>query len=144
VPFLASTLFNICIPYHLLREIISVYPDCYMKSILLNVKAGDSPKPAKVLFSITGERGYSKNSQHNFFYVHESVHRNINLIERTNKMRPCSGIYYCNVSLTARHVSGDKPPIIRSSKTVIAASGFTYVFGCRPLRWLSHHSGRQQ
>jgi len=23
-------------------------------------------------------------------------------------------------------------------KTVIAASGFTYVSGCRPLRWLSH------
>ena len=36
-------------------------------------------------------------------------------------------------------------------KTVIVASGFTYVFGCRPLRWLSgnqrfplsHRSGRQ-
>jgi hypothetical protein len=26
--------------------------------------------------------------------VHGSVHRNINLIERTNKMRPCSRIYY--------------------------------------------------
>jgi len=33
---------------------------------------------------------------------------------------------------------GDTPPIIRSSKIVIAASGFTYVFGCRPLQWLSH------
>jgi hypothetical protein len=43
----------------------------------------------------------------------------------------------------AQHVSGDTPPIIRSSKTVIAISGFTYVFGCRPLRWLSHRSGRQ-
>ena len=30
--------------------------------------------------------------------VHGSVHRNINVIERTNKMRPCSGIYYSNVS----------------------------------------------
>jgi hypothetical protein len=38
---------------------------------------------------------------------------------------------------------GDTPPIIRSSKTVIAASGFTYVFGCEPLRWLSHRSDRQ-
>ena len=28
-------------------------------------------------------------------------------------------------------------------RTAIAASGFTYVFGCRPLRWLSHSSGRQ-
>ena len=37
---------------------------------------------------------------------------------------------------------GDTPPIIRSSKTVIAAFGFTYDFGCRPLRWLSHRSGR--
>jgi len=30
--------------------------------------------------------------------VHGSVHRNINLIERTNKMRQCSRIYYFNVS----------------------------------------------
>jgi hypothetical protein len=45
--------------------------------------------------------------------------------------------------LIAQYVSGDTPPIIRSSKTVIAVSGFTYVFGCRPLRWLSHRSGRQ-
>jgi len=45
--------------------------------------------------------------------VHGSVHRNINLIERTNQMRLCSRIYYSNV------------------------------FGCRPLRWLSHRSGRQ-
>jgi predicted DCC family thiol-disulfide oxidoreductase YuxK len=35
------------------------------------------------------------------------------------------------------------PLIIRSSKTVIAASGFTYVIGCRPLRWLNHRSARQ-
>jgi len=30
--------------------------------------------------------------------VHRSVHQNINLIEITNKMRPCSRIYYSNVS----------------------------------------------
>jgi hypothetical protein len=30
--------------------------------------------------------------------------------------------------LIAQHVSGDTPPIIRSSKTIIAASGFTYFF----------------
>jgi hypothetical protein len=30
-----------------------------------------------------------------------------------------------------QHVSGDTPPIIRISKTVIAVFGFTYVFGCR-------------
>jgi hypothetical protein len=30
--------------------------------------------------------------------VHESVHHNVNLIEITNKMRPCSRIYYSNVS----------------------------------------------
>jgi hypothetical protein len=28
-------------------------------------------------------------------------------------------------------------------KALIAASGFTYVFGCRSLRWLSHRSDRQ-
>jgi hypothetical protein len=37
--------------------------------------------------------------------------------------------------LIAQHVSGDTPLTIRSSKIVIAASGFTYVFGCRPLGW---------
>jgi len=30
--------------------------------------------------------------------IHGSVHRNINLIERTNKMQPCSRIYYSSVS----------------------------------------------
>jgi hypothetical protein len=33
-----------------------------------------------------------------FFYVHGSLHRNINLIEITNRMQPCSRIYYSNVS----------------------------------------------
>ena len=32
------------------------------------------------------------------FDVHGSMHHNINLIEITNKMRPCSRIYYSNVS----------------------------------------------
>jgi hypothetical protein len=34
----------------------------------------------------------------------------------------------------AQRVSGDTPSIIRSSKTLIAASGFTNVYGCRSLR----------
>jgi hypothetical protein len=34
-------------------------------------------------------------------------------------------------------------PSSRAKKTVIAAYGFTYVFGCRPLRRLNHRSGRQ-
>jgi len=45
--------------------------------------------------------------------------------------------------LIAQHISGDTLPIIRSSKTVIAASGFTYVFGCWSLQWLSHRSDQQ-
>jgi hypothetical protein len=45
--------------------------------------------------------------------------------------------------LIAQHVSGDTSPIIRRSKPVIAASGFTYISGCQPLRWLSHRSNRQ-
>ena len=52
-------------------------------------------------------------------------------------MQPCTIIYYFVVLLIAQHVSSDKPLIIRSSKTVIAASGFTYVCGCRPLSRLS-------
>jgi hypothetical protein len=35
------------------------------------------------------------------------------------------------------------PPIDRSSKTIIAAFSFTYIFGCRPPRWLSHRNSRQ-
>ena len=35
--------------------------------------------------------------------------------------------------LITQHVLSDTPLIIRSSKTVIAVSGFTYVCGCRPL-----------
>jgi hypothetical protein len=38
----------------------------------------------------------------------------------------------------------DTPPIIRRSKTVIAASGFTYIFGYRLLPWLRQSSGRKQ
>jgi hypothetical protein len=64
----------------------------------------------------------------------------LNLIERTNKMQPCSRIYYLQCFLIAQHVSDDTPPIIRSLKTVIAASGFTNVYGCRSLRWLNHRS----
>jgi len=29
------------------------------------------------------------------------------------------------------------------AQELIAASCFTYVFGCRPLRWRSHRSGQQ-
>jgi len=39
--------------------------------------------------------------------------------------------------LIDQHVSSDTPLIIRSSKTVIAASGFTYVFGCRKIYYSS-------
>ena len=48
-----------------------------------------------------------------------------NHIEITNKMQTCTGIYYSSVLLIVQHVSSDTPLIIRSSKTVIAASGFT-------------------
>jgi len=34
-------------------------------------------------------------------------------------------------------------PSAGAQKTVIAAFGFTYVCGGRPLRWLSHSSGRK-
>jgi MOSC domain-containing protein YiiM len=36
--------------------------------------------------------------QQNELDVHGSVHHNINLIEITKKMQPCSRIYYSNVS----------------------------------------------
>jgi hypothetical protein len=44
---------------------------------------------------------------------------------------------YCNLLFQclsiAQHVSSDTPLTIRSSKTVIAASDFTYADGCRLL-----------
>jgi len=52
-------------------------------------------------------------------------------------MQPRTRIYYSNVLLIAQHVSIDTPLIIRSSKTVTVASGFTYVCGCRSLLRLS-------
>jgi len=52
-------------------------------------------------------------------------------------MQPCITIYCSNILLIAQHVSTDKPLIIRSSKKVIAASGFTYVCGCCRLSWQS-------
>jgi len=67
-------------------------------------------------------------------YVHSSVHHSTNHIEITNKIQPRTGIYYSNVLLIAQHVSSNTPLIIRSSKIVIAASGFKYLCGCRPQR----------
>jgi hypothetical protein len=42
-------------------------------------------------------------------------------------MQPCTRIYYSNILLIAQHVWNNTSLIVRSSKTVIAASGFTYV-----------------
>ena len=61
------------------------------------------------------------------------MHHNINLIQITNKMRQCSRNLLFQCFLIAQHVSSDTPLIIRSSKTVIAASGFTFVCVCRQL-----------
>jgi hypothetical protein len=41
-------------------------------------------------------RSYELNK--NNHEIHGTVHVNINLIERTNTMQPCSRIYYSNVS----------------------------------------------
>jgi hypothetical protein len=38
---------------------------------------------------------------------------------------------------------GQHPAHHQELKTAIAASGFTYVFGCWQLRWLSHHISRE-
>ena len=73
------------------------------------------------------------------FDVHGSVHHSTNHIEITNKMQPRTRIYYCSVLLIAQHVSNDTLLLIRSSKTVIAASGFTYVCGCPPLTAAGNH-----
>jgi hypothetical protein len=48
-------------------------------------------------------------------------------------MQKCTRIYYSNVFLIVQHVLSDTPLIIKSSKTVFAAFGFTCVCGCRPL-----------
>jgi hypothetical protein len=58
-------------------------------------------------------------------------------------MQLCSRNLLFQCFLIAQHVSSDTPLIIRSSKTVNAASGFTDIFGCWPQQWLSHRRGRQ-
>jgi hypothetical protein len=57
--------------------------------------------------------------------VYGSVRHSTNRIEITNKMQPCTRNYYSNVLLIVQHVSKDTSLIIKSSKTVIAAFGFT-------------------
>jgi len=69
-----------------------------------------------------------------WFNVHGFVHHSTNHIEITNKMQPCHRIYYPSVLLIAHRVPSDTPLIIRSSKTVIAASGCAYICGCRLLQ----------
>jgi len=58
-----------------------------------------------ILFSLTYEQEctnflqfYNTHNKRQKLDVHRSVHRNIKFIERTNKMQPCSRIYYSNVS----------------------------------------------
>jgi hypothetical protein len=48
--------------------------------------------------------------------VHRSVHRNINLIERTNKMRPYSRIYYFSVSKLLNMFCATHRPSSRAQK----------------------------
>jgi hypothetical protein len=73
--------------------------------------------------------------------VHGSVHYSTNHIEITNKMQPSTRIYYSSVLLIAQRVFSDTLLIIGSSKTVLAASGFTCICGCRQL---SSRSGQVQ
>jgi hypothetical protein len=53
---------------------------------------------AKWIYSETGVQDNECRYDNKNFDVHGSVHYNINRIEITNKMRPCSRIYYSNVS----------------------------------------------
>ena len=63
----------------------------------------------------------------NVSYKHCREKKNTNHLEITNKMQPCTRIYYSIVLSIPQHVSSDTPLIIRSLKTVNAASGFAYV-----------------
>ena len=49
----------------------------------------EDEQPAATCF-VTPNSLITEQLQHLFFYVYGSVHRNINLIERANKMQPCS------------------------------------------------------
>jgi hypothetical protein len=51
------------------------------------------------------------------------------LIERSNKMQPRSRIYYSNVPHLLNVFRATLRPSSEAQK-LIAASGFTYVFGC--------------
>ena len=58
------------------------------------------------------------------FKFYKSVHHRT--IQITNQMQQFSSLLSCRL-FTAQHVSGVLPPIIRSSMTAVAASGFTFV-----------------
>jgi len=66
--------------------------------------------------------------------IHGSVHRNINLIERTNKMQPCSRIYYSDVSAAAmaRHRSGRQPKTYVKLEAAITVFALLMMGGVSP------------
>ena len=67
--------------------------------------------------------------------VRGSVHQNTNHKEKSNKMQQCIKIFIIPYLYEAQHVSDDTPPIIRSLKLQLAASGFLYVEGCWTCSW---------
>jgi hypothetical protein len=81
-------------------------------------------------------RGFLKEN----FTLNSKIVTGLDKVSYRNKQQDVT-LYYnllFQCFLIAQHVSSDTPLIIRSSKTVIAASGFTYVCGCRQLSWLRH------
>jgi len=56
---------------------------------------------------------------------HSKIHQ-----EKSNKMKKMCQNFIIPYLYEAQHVSGDTPPIIRSLKTALAASGFSCVEGC--------------
>ena len=62
---------------------------CYVRSHKLYIN---------ILWNTGSVSPHSQIQLPNYLDVHGSVHHNIHLIEITNKMRPCSRIYYSIVS----------------------------------------------
>jgi hypothetical protein len=56
---------------------------------------------------------------------HSKIHQ-----EKSNKIKNMCQNFIIPYLYEAQHVSGDTPLIIRSLKTALAASGFSYVEGC--------------
>jgi len=86
----------LCCKYVITTYLQHVLANCLARLLSLQKKLVDFYFKILILVALNLKEKIQAYSH--AFDDHGSVHRNIKLIERTNKMQPCSRIYYSNVS----------------------------------------------